>query len=410
MNNKVFISCAVTGSGDTASKHPDLPKTPEQIATASIEAAKAGAAIAHIHVREEDGTPSRRLELYKEVVDRVRSSGTDVILNLTTGMGGDLDIGQGDNPLDFGPMTDMANVMERIANAEQFLPEICTMDAGTLNFGDSSVITVNTPNDLRKAAKKLKEIGVKPEIEAFDLGNMWFGAQLYKEVVDRVRSSGTDVILNLTTGMGGDLDIGQGDNPLDFGPMTDMANVMERIANAEQFLPEICTLDAGTLNFGDSSVITVNTPNDLRKAAKKLKEIGVKPEIEAFDLGNMWFGAQLYKEGLLSDPPMFQMCLGIPWGAPATTLAMQAMKDIMPKEGVWSGFAISKNEMPFVAQTILMGGNPRVGLEDNLYLSKGKLATNAQLVEKAIRIADEIGYSPMTPAETREKLKLVKHK
>ena len=147
MNNKVFISCAVTGSGDTASKHPDLPKTPEQIAKASIEAAKAGAAIAHIHVREEDGTPSRRLELYKEVVDRIRSSDTDVILNLTTGMGGDLDIGQGDNPLDFGPMTDMANVMERIANAEQFLPEICTLDAGTLNFGDSSVITVNTPND-----------------------------------------------------------------------------------------------------------------------------------------------------------------------------------------------------------------------------------------------------------------------
>ena len=144
-------------------------------------------------------------------------------------------------------------------------------------------------------------------------------------------------------------------------------------------------------------------------AAKKLKEINVKPEIEAFDLGNMWFGAQLYKEGLLSDPPMFQMCLGIPWGAPATTLAMQAMKDIMPKEGVWSGFAISKNEMPFVAQTVLMGGNPRVGLEDNLYLSKGKLATNAQLVEKAIRIVDELGYSIMTPAETREKLKLVKH-
>ena len=210
--------------------------------------------------------------------------------------------------------------------------------------------------------------------------------------------------------MGGDLDIGQGKNPLEFGPMTDMANVMERISNAEQFLPEICTLDAGTLNFGDSSVITVNTPNDLRKAAKKLQEIKVKPEIEAFDLGNMWFGAQLYKEGLLSDPPMFQMCLGIPWGAPATTLAMQAMKDIMPKEGIWSGFAISKNEMPFVAQTVLMGGNPRVGLEDNLYLSKGKLATNAQLVEKAIRIIEDLGSTIMTPAETRTMLKLKKHK
>ena len=185
---------------------------------------------------------------------------------------------------------------------------------------------------------------------------------------------------------------------------------MERIAHAEQFLPEICTLDCGTLNFGDSSVITVNTPNDLRKAAKRLKEIKVKPEIEAFDLGNMWFGAQLYKEGLLDDPPMFQMCLGIPWGAPATPLAMQAMKDIMPKEGVWSGFAISKNEMPFVAQTVIMGGNPRVGLEDNLYLSKGKLATNAQLVEKALRIVEDLGATTMTPAETREKLKLVKHK
>ena len=294
MNNKVFISCAVTGSGDTAKKHPDLPKTPEQIAKASIEAAKAGAAIAHIHVREEDGTPSRRLELYKEVVDRIRSSGTDVIINLTTGMGGDLDIGE--------------------------------------------------------------------------------------------------------------------HSPLQFGPMTDMANVMERIANAEQFLPEICTLDCGTLNFGDGSVITVNTPRDLRTAAKRLKEIKVKPEIEAFDLGNMWFGAQLYKEGLLSDPPMFQMCLGIPWGAPATPLAMQAMKDIMPKEGIWSGFAISKNEMPFVAQTVIMGGNPRVGLEDNLYLEKGKLASNAELVEKAIRIVNDLGVSTMTPAETREKLKLTKHK
>ena len=295
MDNKVFISCAVTGSGDTANKHPDLPKTPKQIAEAAIESAKAGAAIAHIHVREEDGKPSRRIELYKEVVDRIRSSQTDVILNLTTGMGGDLDIGQGKNPLDFGPMTDITNIIERIANAEELLPEICT-------------------------------------------------------------------------------------------------------------------LDCGTLNFGDSSQIVVNTPNDIRIAAKRLKEIKVKPEIEAFDLGNMWFGAQLYKEGLLSDPPMFQMCLGIPWGSPATPLAMQAMKDIMPKEAIWSGFAISKNEMPFVAQTVILGGNPRVGLEDNLYLSKGKLATNPQLVEKAISIVNDLGFSVNTPEETRKKLKLIKHK
>jgi uncharacterized protein (DUF849 family) len=294
MGNKVFLTCAINGSGDTASKHPYLPKTPKQIATSAIESANAGAAIVHIHVREEDGKPSRKFEFYEEVVETIRSSDTDVILNLTTGMGGDLDIGEND--------------------------------------------------------------------------------------------------------------------PMNFGPYTDMANISERISHVEKLLPEICTLDAGTLNFGDSTTIAVNTPNDLRKAAKRLQDLGVKPEIEAFDLGNMWFGAQLYKEGLLSDPPMFQMCLGIPWGAPATTLAMLAMKDIMPQEGVWSAFAISKNEMPFVAQTVLMGGNPRVGLEDNLYLSKGKLATNPQLVEKALRIVNELGFSAMTPSETREKLKLVEHK
>ncbi len=295
MNNKVFVSCAVTGSGDTAKKHPGLPITPKEIANAAIESAKAGAAIAHIHVRENDGKPSRRLELYKEVVDRIRSSETDIILNLTTGMGGDLDIGQGKNPLEFGPLTDMANVSERISNAEQFLPEICT-------------------------------------------------------------------------------------------------------------------LDCGSLNFGDSSLIVVNTPNDLRKAAKKLKEIGVKPEIEAFDTGNMWFGSQLYKEGLLSNPPMFQLCLGIPWGAPASPLVMKAMIDIMPKEAIWSGFAISKNQMPYVKKTVQMGGNPRVGLEDNLYLSKGKLATNPQLVEKAVKIIEDLGSKIMTPSETRNKLKLNKQK
>ena len=131
MNEKVIVSCAVTGSGDTAKKHPDLPKTPEQIAKAAIDAAKAGAAIAHIHVREPDGKPSRKVKLYKEVVDRVRSSGTDVVLNLTTGMGGDLEMGEGKNPLDVGPNTDMANIMERIANAEQCLPEICSLDCGS---------------------------------------------------------------------------------------------------------------------------------------------------------------------------------------------------------------------------------------------------------------------------------------
>ena len=290
MNNKVFISCAVTGSGDTAKKHPDLPKTPEQIAKSAIEAAKAGAAIAHIHVREEDGTPSRRLELYKEVVDRIRSSDTDVVLNLTTGMGGDLDIGE--------------------------------------------------------------------------------------------------------------------NSPLQFGPLTDMANVMERIANAEQFLPEICTLDCGTLNFGDGSVITINTPRDLRKAAKRLQEIKVKPEIEAFDLGNMWFGAQLYQEGLLSDPPMFQMCLGIPWGAEQTVETMVAMKSQLPAGASWASFGIGRGQMPMMAAAVALGGNVRVGLEDNIYLERGVLGTNAQLVTRAREIIERMGSRVATPQEARNKLKL----
>ena len=291
MNNKVFITCAVTGSGDTTKKSPYVPITPKQIAESAIESAKAGAAIAHIHVRDKNGRPSRKLELYKEVVDRIRS---------------------------------------------------------------------------------------------YD----------------------TDVILNLTTGMGGDLEIGKRENPLEFGSHTDMVNIIERISHVEKLLPEICTLDCGTLNFGDDSMLAVNTPYEIRKAAKRLKRIKVKPEIEVFDLGNMWFGQRLCKEGLIKDPPMFQICLGIPWGAPPTIKAMQAMIDMMPEGSIWSGFAISKNQMPFIAQTVIMGGNPRVGLEDNLYLSKGKLATNAQLVEKAVTIIESLGASTMTPAETRAKLKL----
>ena len=157
-------------------------------------------------------------------------------------------------------------------------------------------------------------------------------------------------------------------------------------------------------------MVVVNTPNDIRKAAKRLKEIDVKPEIETFDLGNMWVGAQLVKEGLIKDPPLFQICLGIPWGAPATPSAMKAFIDLMPKKSCWSGFAISKMEMPFVSQIVSQGGNVRVGLEDNLYLEKGILASNAQLVEKAIEIITNMGVSILTPEETRKKLKIKKHK
>ena len=294
MNDEVIITCAVTGSGDTAKKHPNLPITPKQIAESAIEAAKEGAAIAHMHVRESDGKPSRNLEYYKEVADRIRSSDTDVIINFTTGMGGDLDVGEGRNPL----------------------------------------------------------------------------------------------------------------NPL--GPNTDMIHALDRLEHIEELLPEICTLDCGSLNFGDTNTLFVHTPIQLRAAAKKMQDLMVKPEMEAFEMGHLWFANQLYKEGLIDESPMYQICLGIPWGAPANTNAMKVMADMIPKEGIWAGFGIGKNQMLMAAQSVILGGNVRVGLEDNLYLKKGVFASNAQLVEKASRIIGDLGAKILTPKETREKLKLKK--
>jgi uncharacterized protein (DUF849 family) len=189
-----------------------------------------------------------------------------------------------------------------------------------------------------------------------------------------------------------------------------MIHTLDRLEHVEELLPEICTLDCGSLNFGDTNMLFVHTPIQLRAAAKKMQELGVKPEMEAFEMGHLWFANQLYSEGLIDSPPMYQICLGIPWGAPATPSAMKAFVDLMPEGSHWSGFAISKMEMPYVAQTVLLGGNVRVGLEDNLYLKKGVLASNAQLVEKAIRIITDMGATTLTPEETRQKLKLKKHK
>ncbi|MEM7226530.1 MAG: 3-keto-5-aminohexanoate cleavage protein [Pseudomonadota bacterium] len=288
MNREVIVSCAVTGAGDTVGKHPDIPVTPEQIANAAIEAAKAGAAIAHMHVREPDGTPSRKLEYYSEVVERVRDSDTDVIINLTAGMGGD------------------------------YVPDE--------------------------------------------------------------------------------------DDPSKMGPGSDMVGPMERLEHVEALLPDICSLDCGTLNFGVGAYIS--TPGMLRTMAKRIQELGVKPELECFDTGHVRFANQLVKEGLVDEPPLYQICLGIPWGAPADTAAMKNMSDMLPENAQWAAFGISAMEMPMVAQAILLGGHVRVGLEDNIYLERGVFASNGQLVEKAIKIIELMGARAVTPAEAREKLKL----
>jgi uncharacterized protein (DUF849 family) len=291
MNNEVIITCAITGAGDTFSKHPGLPVTPKQIAESALEAARAGAAVAHIHVRDpETGAFSREPRYYREVVERIRASNTDVIINLTAGMGGDFELGEHD-------------------------PKIA-------------------------------------------------------------------------------------------GPNTDLIGPLERLVHVEELLPEICTLDCGTLNFGDGNLIYVSTPAYLRAGAKRIQELGVKPELEVFDTGHLWFAKQLLAEGLLDAPPLFQFCLGIPWGAPADTISMKAMADNLPPGAVWAGFGIGRSQMPMVAQAVLLGGNVRVGLEDNLYLEKGVLASNGQLVEKAAKIITLMGAKVLSPAEARKKIGL----
>ena len=292
MNKDVIISCAVTGSGDTVGKHPEIPVTPKQIADAAIEAASAGAAIAHIHVRDpETGKGSRDNELYKEVVSRIKDNGIDVIINLTSGMGGDIEIG--------------------------------------------------------------------PE-----------------------------------------------NNLLKFGPNTDFVNALERLSHVEEILPDICSLDCGTLNFGDGNMIYVGTPEQLRIGAKRIQELGVKPELEVFDTGHLWFANKMHEEGLLDPPALFQICLGIPYGAPASTASMKNMVDMLPKGSNWAAFGIGAMQMPMVAQAILLGGNVRVGLEDNLYLEKGVYASNGTLVEKAATIINDLGARVMNAQDTRKKLGL----
>ncbi|TVQ58039.1 MAG: 3-keto-5-aminohexanoate cleavage protein [Rhodobacteraceae bacterium] len=295
MNREVFVTCAVTGSGDTTGKSEKVPITPAEIAGAAIEAAKAGAAVVHCHVRDPmTGKPSRDPALFREVTDRIREAETDVVLNLTAGMGGDLTLGSVEKPLP--PAT-----------------------AGT-----------------------------------------------------------------------------------------DMAGATERLAHIAECLPEICTLDCGTMNFGEGDYVMTNTPAMLRAMAEGMKRLGVRPEIEAFDTGHLWFAKQLASEGVIEGPTLVQLCMGVPWGAPDDLRTFLAMVDAVPPDWTWSAFSIGRHAIPFVAAAVLAGGNVRVGLEDNLYLSKGVFATNAQLVERAVSLIEGMGATVIGPAAVREKLALTK--
>jgi uncharacterized protein (DUF849 family) len=230
---------------------------------------------------------------------------------------------------------------------------------------------------------------------------------LYHETVGAIRAANADVIINLTAGMGGDFFFNPS-NPWSGGPGTDMAGAAERVAHVEELLPEICTLDCGSLNFGDGAFLA--TADVLREMARRIQRAGVKPEIECFELGHVWLAKQLIAEGLIDAPPLFQLCLGIPWGAEATTEAMLAMRAHLPVGANWAGFAIGRMQMPFVAQAVLLGGHVRVGLEDNIWLDRGVPASNGSLVTRAREIVERMGASVATAAEARAALGLRKQK
>ena len=294
MNREVFITCAVTGSGSTQERSPHVPRSPAAIAEAAIEAARAGAAVVHCHVREPDtGVPSRRPELYREVTERIRDSAVDVVLNLTAGMGGDMV---------FGP----------------------------------------------------------PE------------------------------------------------RPLPLGEGTDMASAAERVAHIAECRPEIATLDCGTMNFAEADYVMTNTPGMLEAMGRRMTELGVKAEIEAFDSGHLWFARRLVEEGVLESPALVQLCMGVPWGAPDDLNTFLAMVNNVPDDWTFSAFSLGRHQMAYVAASVLAGGNVRVGLEDNLWLEKGVLATNAQLVERAVGIVERMGARVIGPEEVRAKLGLSK--
>lgn len=233
--------------------------------------------------------------------------------------------------------------------------------------------------------------------------------RLYREVTERIRESEVDVVLNLTAGMGGDIVFGPTERPLPVNPVgTDMVGASERMVHVAECLPEICTLDCGTMNFNEADYVMTNTPGMLRAMGAMMTELGVRPEIEAFDTGHLWFAKELVKEGVLKGPALVQLCMGVPWGAPDDLNTFMAMVNNVPDDWFWSAFSIGRNEMAYVAAAVLAGGNVRVGLEDNLWLDKGVLATNAQLVDRAVGIIERMGARVIGPAEVRAKLGLVK--
>jgi uncharacterized protein (DUF849 family) len=296
-------------------------------------------------------------------------------------------------------------------NADVFITCAVTGAGAT---ADRSELVPVTPQQIADAAIEAGKAGaavVHIHVRDPETGKGARDPALYREVVKRIRSSDVDVVLNLSAGMGGDLVLGGDEAPLPLDPDgTDMAGAAERLAHVEELRPEICTLDCGSMNFAaGGDYVMVNTPGMLRAMARRIQELGVRPELEVFDTGHLVMVGDLIRDGLIDDPPMIQLCMGIPYGAPDDPTTLLALVNRLPRGAVFSAFSIGRMQLPYVAMAALAGGNARVGLEDNIYLSRGVLATNAQLVERAVTILEAMNVRVLGPGEVREKLGLVRH-
>jgi uncharacterized protein (DUF849 family) len=293
-------------------------------------------------------------------------------------------------------------------NAEAFITCAVTGAGAT---ADKSELVPVTPRQIADAAIEAGQAGaavVHIHVRDPATGKGARDAALYREVVERIRSSSVDVVLNLSAGMGGDLVLGGDEAPLPLDPNgTDMAGATERLAHVEELMPEICTLDCGSMNFAaGGDYVLVNSPGILRAMARKIQELGVRPELEVFDSGHLVLVKELIGERLIDDPVLIQLCMGIPYGAPDDPATLMTMVGQLPPGCVFSAFSIGRMQLPYVAMAALAGGNVRVGLEDNIYLSHGVLASNGQLVERAVTILEAMNTRVLGPGEVREKLGL----
>ena len=296
-------------------------------------------------------------------------------------------------------------------NREVFITCAVT-GAGAL--GDKSERVPVTPEQIADAAIEAGSAGaavVHIHVRDPATGKGARDAALYREAVERIRSSNVDVVLNLSAGMGGDLVLGGVEAPLPLDPDgTDMVGAAERLAHVEELMPEICTLDCGSMNFAaGGDYVLVNTPGIVRAMARRIQELGVRPELEVFDSGHLVLVKELIGDGLIDDPVLIQLCMGIPYGAPNDPTTLMSMVGALPSGCVFSAFSIGRMQLPYVAMAALAGGNVRVGLEDNIYLSRGKLATNGQLVERAVTILEAMNARVLGPDDVRAKLGLRRH-